>query len=154
MSGATKAADLDAALKSMILSQHMLLKQLDPVRGDIHACTDITGFGLLGHLGEMLQNCPELTVKLDGSAIPSYRGALELFERGVSSTLAPSNREAWRLIDGPVQLAHSPSRGLLELLIDPQTCGPILVSCPKDTAHVLIKEGPWKEIGCVEHAHS
>ena len=89
MSGATKAADLDAALKSMVSSQHTLLKQLEPVQGDIHACTDITGFGLLGHLGEILQNSRELMVQLDCSAIPAFTGALELFERGISSTLAP-----------------------------------------------------------------
>ena len=88
----------------MMSSQHTLLKKLEPVRGDIHACTDITGFGLLGHLGEMLQNSPELTIQLNGSAIPAYSGAQELFERGVSSTLAPSNRTAWRLPDGRVQL--------------------------------------------------
>ena len=154
MSSATKAADLDTALKNMVSSQHTLLKQLEPVRGDIHACTDITGFGLLGHLGEMIQNSPELMIQLDSSAIPAYTGSLELFERGVCSTLAPSNRAAWRLLDGPVQLANFPTQGLLELLIDPQTCGPLLVSCPKATAHELVKEGPWKQIGFIKHGHS
>ena len=101
----------------------------------------------------MLVSSPELTVELDGSAIPTYRGALELFERGISSTLAPSNRAALRLLDRSVQLAHSPPQGLIELLIDPQTCGPLLVSCPKATAHVLVEEGPWKQIGCVELGH-
>ena len=66
MSGVTKAADLDAALMAMAYSQHSLLEQLEPIREKIHACTDITGFGLLGHLGEMLQNSPELTLKLKG----------------------------------------------------------------------------------------
>ena len=125
MNGATKAADLDAALRTMACSQHTLLEQLEPLRGDIHACTDITGFGLLGHLGEMLQNSPRITVQLDGYAIPAYQGALELFERGVSSTLAPSNREAWRWLEGSVQLQQPPSAALLELLVDPkpaQTC--------------------------------
>ena len=108
MTGATKAPDLDAALQSMACSQHMLLEQMEPIREGIHACTDITGFGLLGHLGEMLQNNPGLTIQLNGSAIPAYSGALELFERGVSSTLAPSNRAAWRWLEGPVQLQQHP----------------------------------------------
>ena len=147
MSGATKAADLDAAIKSMVTSQHTLLKQLQPVRGDIHACTDITGFGLLGHLSEMLLNRPELTVQLDGSAIPAYPGALELFERGISSTLAPSNRAAWGWLEGPVHLQEQPSAALLELLVDPQTCGPLLLACSQKAATELTQNGPWLQIG-------
>ena len=153
MSGATKAADLDAAIKSMVSSQHTLLRQLQPVRGDIHACTDITGFGLLGHLGEMLLNRPELTVQLDGSAIPAYPGALELFERGISSTLAPSNRAAWRWLEGPVQLQQSPSSALLELLVDPQTCGPLLLACSQEAAKKLTHNGPWLQIGNAKAVH-
>jgi selenide,water dikinase len=147
MTGATKAADLDGAIRSMVSSQHTLLRQLQPVRGDIHACTDITGFGLLGHLGEMLLNRPELTVQLDGSAIPAYPGALELFERGVSSTLAPSNRAAWRLLEGPIQLRDHASPALLELLVDPQTCGPLLLACTSKAASHLTRTGPWIQIG-------
>jgi selenide,water dikinase len=153
MSGATKAADLDAALRTMAYSQHTLLEQLEPIREGIHACTDITGFGLLGHLGEMLQNSPELTVKLDGPAIPAYPGALELFERGVSSTLAPSNRAAWRWLEGPVQLNQHPSAALLELLVDPQTCGPLLLGCTAEVAAQLTQNGPWLQIGNATAAH-
>ncbi|MCB4389523.1 selenide, water dikinase SelD [Synechococcus sp. MU1617] len=153
MSGATKAADLDNALGTMAYSQHTLLEQLEPIREGIHACTDITGFGLLGHLGEMLQNSPELTVKLDGSAIPAYPGALELFERGVSSTLAPSNRAAWRWLEGPVQLKQHPSAALLELLVDPQTCGPLLLGCTAEAAAQLTQNGPWLQIGNATAAH-
>ena len=153
MSGATKAPDLDAALRGMACSQHTLLQQVEPVRKDIHACTDITGFGLLGHLGEMLQNKPGLTIHLDGPAIPAYAGALELFERGVSSTLAPSNRTAWRWLDGPVQLEQHPSAALLELLVDPQTCGPLLLACTNEAAAQLIRTGPWIQIGSAAAAH-
>ena len=153
MSGATKAPDLDAALRGMACSQHTLLQQVEPVRKDIHACTDITGFGLLGHLGEMLQNKPGLTINLDGPAIPAYAGALELFERGVSSTLAPSNRTAWRWLEGPVQLEQHPSAALLELLVDPQTCGPLLLACTNEAAAQLTQNGPWLQIGSAAAAH-
>ena len=154
MSGATKAAELDAALKNMACSQHTLLEQIEPIRREIHACTDITGFGLLGHLGEMLQNSPGLAVQLNSSAIPAYTGALELFERGVSSTLAPSNRGALRLLDGPVQLSHYASQALLELLVDPQTCGPLLLACTKKAAAQLTQNGPWIQIGSATAMHS
>ncbi|MCB4378419.1 MULTISPECIES: selenide, water dikinase SelD [unclassified Synechococcus] len=153
MAGASKAADLDAALREMACSQHMLLEQIEPIREGIHACTDITGFGLLGHLGEMLQNSPELIVKLDGPAIPAYPGALDLFERGVSSTLAPSNRAAWRWLEGPIQLKQHPSAALLELLVDPQTCGPLLLACSSEAAAQLTQNGLWLQIGNATAAH-
>ncbi|MEL0265105.1 MAG: selenide, water dikinase SelD, partial [Synechococcus sp.] len=153
MSGATKAADLDTALQTMACSQHTLLEQIEPIREGIHACTDITGFGLLGHLGEMLQNNPRIRIQLNGSAIPAYSGSLELFERGVSSTLAPSNRAAWRWLEGPVQLQQSPSSALLELLVDPQTCGPLLLACSQEAAKKLTQNGPWLQIGNAKAVH-
>ena len=153
MTGASKAADLDAALRGMARSQHTLLQQLAPLREGIHACTDITGFGLLGHLGEMLQNNQELTIQLDGAAIPAYPGALELFERGFSSTLAPSNRSAWQWLESTVQLQQPPSAALLELLVDPQTCGPLLLACSSDAATQLTRSGPWIQIGSAADAH-
>ncbi len=153
MTGASKAADLDAALKGMACSQHTLLKHLESVRGEIHACTDITGFGLLGHLGEMLQNRTGLKILLDGAAIPAYSGALDLFERGIFSTLAPSNRAAWRWLEGPVQLNQPPSAALLELLVDPQTCGPLLLFCNSEAAAQLIQNGPWLQIGSATTVH-
>ena len=153
MTGATKPPDLDAALRTMARNQHTLLQQLAPLRGGIHACTDITGFGLLGHLGEMLQNTQKLTIQLDGTAIPAYAGALELFERGISSTLAPSNRAAWRSLERTVQLQQPPSAALLELLVDPQTCGPLLLACHRDAATELTQSGPWIHIGNAAAAH-
>jgi selenide,water dikinase len=137
----------------MTCSQHTLVERVAPVRESIHACTDITGFGLLGHLGEMLQNKPGLTIELKGTAIPAYPGALNLFERGVSSTLAPSNRAAWRWLEGAVQLHQQPSAALLELLVDPQTCGPLLLACTSEAAGQLIQNGPWIQIGNATAAH-
>ena len=153
MTGATSAPDLDSALQSMATSQHTLLKQVEPIEEHIHACTDITGFGLLGHLGEMLQNNPRIRIQLNGSAIPAYSGSLELFERGVSSTLAPSNRAAWRWLEGPVELKDHASPALLELLVDPQTCGPLLLACTSKAAAQLTRNGPWIQIGNATDVH-
>ena len=153
MIGATKAADLNVALQTMACSQHTLLEQIEPIRESVHACTDITGFGLLGHLREMLQNSPGLMVQLDSPAIPAYPGALELFERGVSSTLAPSNRAVWKWLEGTVQLSQPPSAALLELLVDPQTCGPLLLACDSEAAAQLTQKGPWIQIGSATTKH-
>ena len=153
MRGTTKAADLAAALRTMNCSQHKLLEQIEPIREGIHACTDITGFGLLGHLGEMLQNTPELTIRLNEPAIPAYAGALDLFEKGVSSTLAPSNQAAWRWLESTIQLQEPPSAALLDLLVDPQTCGPLLLACTNEAAAQLTQNGPWMQIGSATAAH-
>jgi selenide,water dikinase len=153
MAAAGSPADLDTALTVMSRSQHGLVAQLQTHRSGIHACTDITGFGLLGHLGEMLQESEPLQVTLCTEVIPAYNGALTLLEQGHASTLAPSNREAWSLLDGPVRLDRRASGAELELLVDPQTCGPLLLACNEATAAMLTVQGPWTRIGTAEPAH-
>ena len=157
MAGAADPNDLDHVLQTMNRSQHQLVDGLRQCDG-IHACTDITGFGLLGHLGEMLH--PDIRVRLELAQLPAYPGALALLEQGLASSLAPSNRQAWQLLDpdpqagwAPIELSAAPSRGQLELLVDPQTCGPLLISCPEPTAAHLIHQGPWIRIGNAKSAH-
>jgi selenide,water dikinase len=103
-------------------------------RHGCQACTDITGFGLLGHLGEMLG--PDQRVELDPLAIPSLPGSLVLLEQGLASSLAPANAQALQLLEpgAAVRLAAPASAALLQLWIDPQTCGPLLVALPADRA--------------------
>ena len=153
MAGAADPAVIDAVLSTMASSQHRLLALLHQHRSDIHACTDITGFGLLGHLGEMLSASTPLQLTLFGDAIPAYPQALELLEQGHASSLAPSNRRSWHWLDTAVQLQGAASRGRLELLVDPQTCGPLLLACPESTAATLVSAGPWTQIGTAAAGH-
>ena len=136
----------------MSQSQHPLLEQLLELGDALHACTDITGFGLLGHLGEMLAGS-DMQVELDATAIPAYDGVLELLDKGLASTLAPANRRALALLDRSISLTGQSPSGLLELLVDPQTCGPLLVSCSKPAAMTLISQGPWTQIGSATAEH-
>ena len=172
MAGATNPADLDQALTQMQTSQHPLVDQLAALEarhpGQLHAVTDITGFGLLGHLGEMFgnpaENKPKLQVQLEAKAIPALPGSLELFEAGHASSLAPANRNAWGLLDPQPQLSgpaavtlnlgsitngSSQHQAILELLIDPQTCGPLLISVSKQLSETLLDQDPhgWWPIG-------
>ncbi|MBM5826989.1 MAG: selenide, water dikinase SelD, partial [Cyanobacteria bacterium M_surface_7_m2_040] len=137
MAGAAKPRWLDEALALMQQSQAPLVEQL--AAHGCRACTDITGFGLLGHLGEMLQASPKgLRVELDGQALSQLAlpGALALLAAGHASTLAPSNATALALLDGPVGLddatdtPKTATSALQQLLIDPQTCGPLLAALP------------------------
>ncbi|MCY4360428.1 MAG: selenide, water dikinase SelD [Cyanobacteria bacterium MAG APA_bin_95] len=106
------------------------------------ACTDVTGFGLLAHLGEMIQaSPPDIQVQLDPLRIPAYDGALELLRAGHASTLAPHNASALELLapQGVIQLRSRPSPVLRALLIDPQTCGPLLAAVPAHQATALLR---------------
>lgn len=127
MAGAAAPAWMEALLEAMQRSQAPLVPLL--AAHGCRACTDITGFGLLGHLGEMLDaSGAGVAVELEAAAISAYPGALELLERGFASTLAPANAAALALLEGPVRLAASAA--LAGLLIDPQTCGPLLAALP------------------------
>ncbi|MFN9931540.1 MAG: selenide, water dikinase SelD [Cyanobacteriota bacterium] len=133
MAGEARPEWIDAALAVMEGSQAPLVALL--AAHGCRACTDVTGFGLLGHLGEMLAGAaPSTRVVLDTAAIPAMKGALPLLERGFASTLAPANAEALALLDGPVQLEEGAEdmAARRALLIDPQTCGPLLAALPME----------------------
>lgn len=132
---------MDGALAVMQQSQAALVKLL-AARG-CQACTDITGFGLLGHLGEMLaSSAPNLLVDLDTDSIPAFPGSLDLLAEGFASSLAPANAEALTLIGGQVRWCSQepPTAALQALLIDPQTCGPLLAALPQDQAAIALQE--------------
>ena len=175
MNGKVKPYILDAVLKEMNKSQHYIvdsinnLININPNSKIINACTDITGFGLLGHLSEMLEatNNYQLKMKLeplkiilDLARIPLYEGVKELVDNGFESTFAPANKIFLKNIDGDknlrVELIFNDSilnssfnNTMLKILIDPQTCGPLVVSCSSINAEKLIQLGPWIEIGIV-----
>ncbi|MCH9714685.1 MAG: selenide, water dikinase SelD, partial [Cyanobacteria bacterium] len=133
MAGAAQAGWIDGALEQMQQSQAALVPLLRHL--GCRACTDITGFGLLGHLGEMIAGgAPGLRVELDGTAAAALPGALELLEQGYASSLAASNARALALLEGPVRLSGRRTAALEGLLIDPQTCGPLLAAVPAEAA--------------------
>lgn len=141
MAGACRSQWLDACLHLMQQSQAPLVDLL--AAHGCHACTDITGFGLLGHLGEMLaSSSPGVVVHLDGPAIPVFEGALALLRGGYASSLAPGNAEALVLLDGPVRwLSPQPPAPVLEaLMTDPQTCGPLLAALPGDRVSAALQQ--------------
>jgi selenide,water dikinase len=137
MAGRAQPHWLDAALEVMQQSQAPLVEVL--AAHGCQACTDITGFGLLGHLGEMLGL--DQRVELDPQAIPALPGALTLLEQGLASSLAPSNARALALLEpgGAVSLAASASASQQQLWIDPQTCGPLLAAMPAASAESALK---------------
>ena len=87
------------------------------------AMTDVTGFGLAGHLGEMLK-AGRAGAELDLSAVPLYAGTLELATAGIASTLLPENLWLADVLRGDAGVAAR------AILFDPQTSGGLLAGIP------------------------
>ena len=94
---------------------------------EVTGATDITGFGLAGHLLEMLRP-GDLGARIDLHHIPLLPGAAELLQSGLESTLAPENRAAEQEIDVSENLRKSDA---YRVLFDPQTCGGLLFGVPE-----------------------
>jgi selenide,water dikinase len=94
------------------------------------ASTDVSGFGLAGHLAEMLRASGAAGTLSLGS-LPAFEGTLALLGLGVRSTFHEQNALGRRGLDVPRELSGDPR---LELLFDPQTCGGLLFAVPADRA--------------------
>ena len=136
MQGLARVDWLAAALDSMARSNGPAAEVLR--RFGVVACTDVTGFGLGGHLMEMLR-ASLVGAVLDGAALPALPGARELAVQGVSSTLAPANRAAIDLPDGAD----------VALLADPQTSGGLLAGVAAALAEACVEA--LCKAGCTAH---
>jgi len=103
---------------------------------DIHACTDITGFGIVGHALEMAKGSG-VQINLFYEKLPLYPNALHMYRRGETTGSNKANR---KLAEGSYKKIRDLSRGEEELLFDPQTSGGLLFSIPSQKADHLIKE--------------
>jgi selenide,water dikinase len=100
------------------------------------ACTDVTGFGLLGHLLEMLR-ASETDAVLDPEAIPALDGAVSLLDRGITSSLHADNVAAMAALGSGAPSATDP---IAALLIDPQTAGGLLAGIPSESAAACLAQ--------------
>lgn len=94
------------------------------------ACTDVTGFGLVGHLLEMLR-ASGVDASVDPEAVPALEGALPLLGRGVTSSLHADNIAGLSALHPGAWSADDP---VAALLIDPQTAGGLLAGLPAERA--------------------
>ncbi|MEE4251757.1 MAG: selenide, water dikinase SelD, partial [Alcanivoracaceae bacterium] len=130
----SRAAVIDDALSSMLVSNASAARIF--AEHGVLCCTDITGFGLLGHLLEICR-ASSCSAVLECEAVPLLHGALKLVKQGISSTLKPANDGALadchidrRLLDHPV----------LNLLTDPQTSGGLLAAVPAAQADSCLQQ--------------
>ena len=125
---------ISAALESMQQSNHAGARCLH--RRGASACTDVTGFGLLGHLVEMIR-ASDVDVELELGAIPLLRGALATVAAGITSSLQPQNLRLRRAVRDLDQVSGDPR---WPLLFDPQTAGGLLASVAESEARACVEE--------------
>jgi selenide,water dikinase len=101
---------------------------------DVHAVTDVTGFGLAGHLLEMCRGS-RVAAEVKFDAVPMIAEALEWAKQGVATGASDRN---WKGYGADVQMPAGAPDWMRKLLTDPQTSGGLLVACePKAQAAVL-----------------
>ncbi|MCB1648889.1 MAG: selenide, water dikinase SelD [Pseudomonadales bacterium] len=115
---------LEQMQRSNQLAAHVFLQH------QAHACTDVTGFGLLGHLREMLAapaTAQEVRLYLD--TLPILEGALDCLAMGIRSSLHTGNARHGECLSNANEFTAHPH---LPLLFDPQTAGGLLAAVPAD----------------------
>ncbi|MBI1339558.1 selenide, water dikinase SelD [bacterium] len=91
----------------------------------VHALTDVTGFGLLGHLSEVCR-ASGVSAEIDAAATPVFEGARRLAAEGVVTGASGRN---WTSVEPWVEVGSTLESSMCALLTDPQTSGGLLVSC-------------------------
>ena len=131
---AAKGRWIDGALKSMVVSNRLGAKCLRDFGAT--ACTDLTGFGLLGHLVEMTRPSG-VDAELVMSALPLLDGAEECVAAGIVSSLQSANVRLRRALRNQEAFVKHPR---YPLIFDPQTAGGLLASVPADRVEDCMTE--------------
>lgn len=124
-----------ATLDPVLFEMKRLNDQAARIAADyqIHACTDITGFGLLGHLFEMLRT-QQMGAELIGGQIPVFEGVEAAIQHKAFTGAHTTNAV---YVGDYVEAGNEPFKKLEKVLFDPQTSGPLLFSLPADEAPSL-----------------
>ena len=129
---AAKGRWIDGALKSMVVSNRLGAQCLR--EHGATACTDLTGFGLLGHLVEMTRPSG-VDAELNLSALPLLDGAEDCVKAGIVSSLQSANVRLRRALRNQEEMVKNPR---YPLIFDPQTAGGLLASVPPDHVDACI----------------
>ena len=137
MSAALKKGELKPKAYEQMLETATQLNTPGPVLAAmdaVHAITDVTGFGLLGHLMEVCRGSG-LKAELRYSEVPVLSAAQHLAEQGYATGASDRN---WESCAGQVSLPRDAPLWQRKLLTDPQTSGGLLVACAPDSARAVL----------------
>ncbi len=102
----------------------------------VHACTDITGFGLLGHLHEMLI-ASGVSARLHKKQIPLIRGCIDFINMGIIPEGAYTNRKFYSKW---IRNSNAADDTMEMALVDPQTSGGLLIAAPPETCEEILHD--------------
>lgn len=131
--GEASASAMEAAIRSMTTLNKYAAEVVR--RFPVHACTDVTGFGFLGHLHEMLGSGTTAVIYSD--QIPHIPEALHYAEEFLITGAAQRNRI---FLENSVEIEPQVPFGIEEVLFDPQTSGGLLVSLPREAGEQVLAE--------------
>jgi len=132
-SGAIKENEFEEALDLMTSLNNYPVEPMK--KHEATACTDVTGFSLLGHAFEIAK-ASGVTIRIDSGKVPFIRNAKRLSNEGhtPSSTIRNSSHFL-----PEIMRENNIDEAIMSLLFDPQTNGGLLISCPKDESRGLVK---------------
>ncbi len=131
--GVARAETVEAAIQEMTLSAAKAAEAMQKVGA--HACTDITGFGLLGHAFEMAR-ASDVCLTIDSARVPLLPDVLDLIAQGMLTRGDKNNRV---YVGETVNIASNVSSTMQSALFDPQTAGGLLISLERAKAEELVK---------------
>ena len=129
--GIAEAADVEAAVASMLELNRAACEEM--LRFDVHGCTDVTGFGLIGHAREMAA-ASGVTIEITVHAVEFLPGAPGYARQGALPGGLKNNRE---YNSCAVEVLREIPPEVLDLLYDPQTSGGLLIALPERDAAPL-----------------
>ncbi|MBN9600453.1 MAG: selenide, water dikinase SelD [Afipia sp.] len=138
-SAAIKKGDLDGdGYAEMVASTTLLNRIGGELSGDpaVHAVTDVTGFGLLGHGLEMARGS-NLSLVIEASRVPLFKQAAKFAQSGHITGASGRN---WASYGEAIVLAEGMPQWQRDLLVDPQTSGGLLISCAAEKAPALLEK--------------
>lgn len=147
----------EASLEAMVRSMTTINRKASEIAGryGVTACTDVTGFGLAGHLVEMAR-ASAVSIRIKSDSVPLLEGAAE----GASMGLIPAGAHANRTFFGSwITMNPALSDLVTDLMFDPQTSGGLVLGVPPASADEVLAAliaqgvGPSSEIGEVLEAH-
>jgi len=124
--GWISAAAMEACLEALIALNKTAAEVMKGF--EVHAATDVTGFGLFGHGLEMARGS-QVTLRFEADAVPLLDEALDAYRRGMTTGVNEVNRQ---LVEGTLRCERQLPDWQREIFVDPQTSGGLLVAIPAE----------------------